>query len=464
MNYKEARVYLDQVSKYGSVLGLDNMRELLCRLGNPQDDLKFIHISGTNGKGSVLAYLSTVLSGAGYRTGRYLSPTLFSYRERIQVDGEKIDRESLAAHVTAIAEAARDMKEQEAGVPTVFEVETALAFLYFKEKNCDIVVLETGLGGALDATNVITTPVMEVIASISMDHMAFLGDTLEKIAWQKAGIIKPGTVVVSAKQERPAEDVIRRACRERDCELHILDPDQLRDVRYGCERQFFSYKNWKNVEISLAGSYQILNAALALEALDALRKRPCGASPAAARTEGGGEKTPRTFSEEPRNFWIEDRQVYEGLRSASWRGRFTLIGKSPDIIMDGAHNPAAAQVLRESLELYFKGRGLRYIFGVFRDKDYETIIALTAPLAEHIVTVETPGNPRALPAGELRDAVAKVNPSVEAADSVAEAVRITLEQADQEDVIVIFGSLSFLGEAERAVIRYREECGGNHNG
>lgn len=442
MNYKEARVYLDQVSKYGSVLGLDNMRELLDRLGNPQNDLKFIHISGTNGKGSVLAYLSTVLSGAGYRTGRYLSPTLFSYRERIQVDGENIDRESLAAHVTAIAEAAREMKEQEAGVPTVFEVETALAFLYFKEKKCDIVVLETGLGGAMDATNVITTPVMEVIASISMDHMEFLGDTLEKIAEQKAGIIKPDTVVVSAKQERSAEAVIRRTCEEKHCSFHEVEPEALRDVEYGYERQSFSYKNWKNIEISLAGSYQIINAALALEAVEALR----------------GQQI----------LQISEEQVYEGFRRTQWRGRFTLIGKHPDIIMDGAHNPAAAQVLRESLELYFKGRRLRYIFGVFRDKDYETIISLTAPLAEHIVTVETPGNPRALPAAELRDAVAKVNPSVEAADSVEEAVRRSLEQADEKDVIVIFGSLSFLGEAEQAVIRYQEdtdrECGGNHNG
>ena len=157
MNYKEARVYLDEVSKYGSVLGLESMRELLRRLGDPQNELKFIHISGTNGKGSVLAYLSTILSGAGYRTGRYISPTLFSYRERIQVDGEYIEKESLACHVTAIAAAAEDMQKAGLPSPTVFEIETALAFLYFKEKRCDIVTLEVGCGGLLDATNVITT-------------------------------------------------------------------------------------------------------------------------------------------------------------------------------------------------------------------------------------------------------------------------------------------------------------------
>ena len=160
MNYKEARVYLDEVSKYGSVLGLDNMRELLERLGNPQDDLKFIHISGTNGKGSALSYMSTILSGAGLRTGRYISPTLYAYRERIQVDGEMIDRESLAALVTVVKEAVDAMEAEKKGSPTVFEVETALSFLYFKEKKCDIVVLETGLGGTLDATNVVKTTVM----------------------------------------------------------------------------------------------------------------------------------------------------------------------------------------------------------------------------------------------------------------------------------------------------------------
>ena len=201
MNYTEARVYLDEISKYGSVLGLESMKELLDRLGNPQDDLKFIHISGTNGKGSVLAYLSTVLSGAGYRTGRYISPTLFSYRERIQVDQEYIEKDALARHVTKIAAAVEDMKTAGLAGPTAFEIETALAFLYFKEKHCDIVTLETGLGGLLDATNVIRTPVIEVIASISMDHMDCLGDTLEKIAQQKAGIIKPNTLVVSAAQQ-----------------------------------------------------------------------------------------------------------------------------------------------------------------------------------------------------------------------------------------------------------------------
>ena len=371
MNYTEARVYLDEVSKYGSVLGLESMRELLDRLGNPQNELKFIHISGTNGKGSVLAYLSTILSGAGYRTGRYISPTLFSYRERIQVDGEYIEKESLACHVTAIAAAAEDMQKAGLPSPTVFEIETALAFLYFKEKRCDIVTLEVGCGGLLDATNVITTTLMEVIASISMDHTDLLGDTLAKIAAQKAGIIKPDTMVVSAQQKSEAAQVIEDTCKEQHCTLQMVDESKISNVHYGAEGQTFSYKEWENVAISLAGSYQIKNAALALEGVEALRKL---------------------------GYALSDQQVREGLLHTAWRGRFTTLRRDPTVIIDGAHNPAAALELKESLERYFPGKTLYFVMGMFKDKDYAQVIDLTAPLARHIITVETPGNPRAMPA------------------------------------------------------------------
>ena len=424
MNYKEARVYLDEVSKYGSVLGLESMRELLHRLGDPQNELKFIHISGTNGKGSVLAYLSTILSGAGYRTGRYISPTLFSYRERIQVDGEYIEKESLASHVTAIAAAAEDMQKAGLPSPTVFEIETALAFLYFKEKRCDIVTLEVGCGGLLDATNVITTTLMEVIASISMDHTDLLGDTLAKIAAQKAGIIKPDTMVVSAQQKSEAAQVIEDTCKEQHCTLQMVDESKISNVHYGAEGQTFSYKTWENVAISLAGSYQIKNAALALEGVEALRKL---------------------------GYALSDQQVREGLLHTAWRGRFTTLRRDPTVIIDGAHNPAAALELKESLERYFPGKTLYFVMGMFKDKDYAQVIDLTAPLARHIITVETPGNPRAMPARELAEAVGKVNPSVEWADSVAHGVEKALAMAGKEDAVIVFGSLSFLGEAADAV-------------
>lgn len=424
MNYEEARAFLEEVGKTGSVLGLESMQELLKRLDNPQDQLKFIHISGTNGKGSELAFLSEILTEAGYRTGRYVSPTLYSYRERIQVNGEWINRESLARYVAVIKEAIEAIAADGLSVPTVFEVETAISFLYFCDKKCDIVLLETGMGGTLDATNVVKTTILEVIASIGMDHMGFLGNTLGEIAANKAGIIKPDTCVVSAKQEPEAEAVVRRVSEQMHAQLSIVDPEYLSEVQYGYEKQSFTYKNWKNVEITLAGTYQIINAALALEAVEALRKL---------------------------GYALSEEQVRTGMKRAAWRGRFSVIHKDPIVVIDGAHNPAAATVLKTSLETYFKGKKLYYIFGVFADKDYEKVIEITAPLAEQIITVQTPDNPRALPAEELKCAVEKVNPKVSSAKTIEEAVKRTMDVVKKEDVIVAFGSLSFLSLVDHAV-------------
>ena len=432
MNYAEARVYLDETSKYGSVLGLENMKALLDRLDNPQKSLKFIHISGTNGKGSVLAYLSTILYKAGYRTGRYISPTLFSYRERIQVNEEVIEKESLAKHVTSIAQAVENMKENDAGTPTAFEIETALAFLYFKEKKCDIVVLETGLGGALDATNIIQTTQLEVIAPISMDHTDVLGKTLREIALQKAGIIKPHTTVVTAVQQTEAREVLQQVCVEKGSRFCEVDTAEIRNVHYGYIQQSFSYKDWENIKISLAGEFQIQNAALALEAINQLRR------------EG---------------FTLPDEAVYEGMQQAKWNGRFTIMSQEPVIILDGAHNPQAAEALKKSLESYFKDRNIYYIFGVFKDKDYKKIIEITAPLAEHIITIETLDNPRALPADILKNEVEKVNASVETGGSIEAAIKKNLSYMGADDVLVIFGSLSFLGTAAKAI-----KNGGRYHG
>ena len=341
MNYEEARVYLEQVSKYGSVLGLENMKALLDRLDNPQDELKFIHISGTNGKGSVLAYLSSILQEAGYKTGRYSSPALFSYRERIQINGEMIDKDSLARYVTVIADIVEDMRRSHQAAPTVFEIETAMAMMYFKEKKCDIVVLETGLGGALDATNVIRTTLLEVIAPIGMDHMDVLGSTLGEIALQKAGIIKEHTRAVTAAQKAEAQSVLEEVCRKKNTLLYTVDPSRIEKVRYGWDVQSFSYKGWKDIQISLAGKFQIENAALALEAAEQLRE------------EG---------------FAFTECQIREGMKKAQWKGRFSVISREPAVILDGAHNPHAAEALKESLNFYFSGKKIYYVFGVFSDK------------------------------------------------------------------------------------------------
>ena len=424
MNYEEARVYLDNVAKYGSVLGLDAMRELLRRLGNPEKGRKIVHIAGTNGKGSVLAFLSTVLTENGYRVGRYISPTLFSYRERIQVDGEYIEKEPLARLVTRIREASEAMDRNGFRTPTAFEIETALGLLYFAEKKCDIVVLETGMGGRDDATNAIAEVMMEIFASISLDHLGVLGNDLTEIAECKADIIRKNSLVISAFQKEEAAEVLKRTAAERNAKLITVDPGQISDVKYGYEEQSFSYGAEKNIRIHLAGAYQIENAALAWEAVQGLRSL---------------------------GFRISDEAFRRGMEKTVWRGRFTCIHREPLVIMDGAHNEDAAKKLAASIETYFPGRKISYIMGVFKDKEYEKVIRITAPYAAKVTAVETPGNPRALPKEELKKVWETFGVPVTTADTIAEAVKENITSAEKEEIILVFGSLSFLGEAEKAV-------------
>ncbi len=418
MNERQVMEYMEQVSAYGIVPGLDSIRELCRELGDPQKELRFVHIAGTNGKGSVSAFLAEILKCAGYRVGRYLSPTLFQYRERIQVNGSCITKAALGRGVERIKGICDGMVARGLPHPTPFEIETALGFLYFREKACDVVVLETGMGGLLDATNIVENTLAAVLTSVSMDHMQFLGDTPEKIAFQKAGIIKRGCRVVSAVQRKEVMEVIRAGAEAMGCPLQAVKPEMLSQVRYGLEKQSFDYGGLKKLELSLAGKYQIVNAALAVETVEALREQGLSVSEEAVRL---------------------------GLLRTQWPGRFTLIGKKPYFIVDGAHNEEAAVRLAESLEFYFTNKRVIYIMGVLKDKEYEKIIASTHALADQIITVTPPGNPRALPAYELARAVAEVHCDVTAADSLEEAVEMSRLLAGKEDVIVAFGSLSFLG-------------------
>jgi dihydrofolate synthase/folylpolyglutamate synthase len=425
MDYQECRAYIDDSAKYGSVLGLDNMREMLARLGNPQDALPYVHVAGTNGKGSVIAYLYRTLTGAGYKVGRYISPTLYSYRERLEIAGEKISREKFAKHVTTISQAIARMTEAGLNHPTPFEIETAAAFLYFKEENCDLVLLETGMGGNLDATNIVKTTKLAILVSISMDHMSFLGKTLEEIAEKKAGIIKSGCHVVTTKQQPDAARVIKDTCSRLEVPCVVSDPDEAVLEAESVFGQRFSYKG-EEFEISLAGVYQKENAVLALNALEELDQL-------------GWHTT------------MEQRK--DGLLHTSWKGRFTVICKKPLFIVDGAHNAGAADKMAESIRHYFKGKKLIYIMGVFADKEYNLVLEKTAHFAEKIYTIETPDNPRALPAEELAKAARVYNSSAESTKSIKEAVEKAFYYADgdKDSVILAFGSLSFIGELTRAV-------------
>ena len=418
LNYRQARNYIDETAKFGSVLGLENMSNLLEELCNPQKKLKFIHIAGTNGKGSTLAYISTILKYSGYKVGRYISPTIFKYRERIQINETYIEKECFAELMTRIKSVIDKMIDDGKTHPTSFEIETALAFLYFLEKQCDIIVLETGLGGTLDATNVINTTICSVISTISMDHMQFLGDTLTQIAIQKAGIIKPGCPVVSAVQTAEAKMIIIDTAKEKNCELYFVDPSDISNIEYGLENQRFFYKD-KQYKISLAGSFQIKNTTLALKVIECLNQH---------------------------GWTVSQQAIYDGLENTKWIGRFTLIHSKPTFIVDGAHNEDAAKQLKESIELYFKGKRLIFIMGIFADKEYKKIIPLTAPLASAIFTIETPNNSRALSAKDLATEISFYNIEARPMNSVKEAVEASFLLAGEDDVIIAFGSLSYLGD------------------
>lgn len=424
MTYEEARTFLEDCNQYAGELTLEPLREMLRRLGNPEDKLKFVHIAGTNGKGSVLAYVSTVLLEAGYRVGRYISPTIFEYRERMQVDGVPISKEDLTRLTEQVQKVGKQMLSEGLWHPTMFEAETAVMFLYFAEQKCDLVVLEAGMGGRTDATNVIQNTLVAVLASISMDHMGFLGDTLYQIAENKAEIIKPGCAVVTVKQKPEAKRAVMERCQMCGCTAVTADPDQVVNRERGLFEQKFDYKKRKQVEISLSGEYQFINAAVALEVLDALKEK---------------------------GYQIPEEAIRRGLSHTVWKGRFTVASKKPYVIVDGAHNRDAAEKLRETIEQYLSGRRLIYIMGVLADKEYEVVVERTALYASEIITVMTPDNDRALPAEDLARTVAKYNPHVRAAKSIEDAVHTAYALAGEEDVILAFGSLSYLGELMRQI-------------
>lgn len=426
MTYEEARAWLDSISKKGSSLGLERMYDLVRELNNPQDQLKFIHIAGTNGKGSVMTYLEHTLKLAGYRVGRYLSPALFCYEETIRVNGRYITKEEVAELSDILKGACERLEAAGKDVPTIFEVETAMAFLHFQRHGCEIVLLECGMGGETDATNVVKNTILEIFSSISLDHMEYLGDTVQKIAQIKAGILKEGSVAVSDQQSAGVEAVLGGKAREKGIPIRFADEKQVTDVKRSVTEQTFSYRKHENMTICMAGTWQIRNACAALEAVDALRDL---------------------------GWSLPENTVRAGFAGARLEGRFEIICREPMVIMDGAHNPEAALRLRETLEAYFPGKELVFIMGVFADKDYTQEIALTAPLAKRIYTVQTKDNPRALDAAVLAEAVRKINPDVVCAGSVPKALEQALGKAGDEDVIICFGSLSWLHEAREYLER-----------
>ena len=422
MNYEEAMNFIQNTNKFGSVLGLDNIRELLERLGNPQDQLRVVHIAGTNGKGSTLAFLAGIFRESGYRAGRYVSPASFSYEERFRINEENISKKDLCFYMEKIKNVAEEMVKDGLSHPTMFEIETALSFLYFLDKKVDVVLLETGMGGRLDATNVVKKPIATVIASIGMDHMQFLGDTLEKIASEKAGIIKEGCPVISYDNTKEVNEVIKNKAKQMHAKVTFVNSAEIRVLQESLNGESFSYRSsdgrwYEKIEIPLLGRHQINNAALALETLNVIKNYYC----------------------------ISDFQTEDGMRKTIWRGRIEILEREPMVICDGAHNPDGAKSLLSFLQNNFTNQRLIYIMGVLSDKDYEQMVQILAPAADKIYTV-APDNPRALSSRELCNCISKYHQNVEERQRLAECLSEVRQKAEKDDVIIICGTLSFQNE------------------
>ncbi len=450
--------YINEPRWRSSRLGLDRMRELLERLGRPQDRLRFIHVAGTNGKGSTCAFLASVLQAVGYRTGLFTSPFIEKFEERIRVDGENISADDLLRTTLEVREQAELMDDH----PTEFELMCAVALTHFAQRSCDIVVLEVGLGGRLDATNVVDAPEVCVIARIGLDHTALLGTTLAAITGEKAGIIKPGVPVVSYPQEPEAMDVIVRTASSVGSTLTVPDFSQLeiapfdlegfanhRDVSRetsACDNgraplpfRSFSYGEFRSLETSLLGSYQPQNAALAIDVVRVLRER---------------------------GWRIPDDAVRKGVAAARWPGRFEVAARNPLFIIDGGHNPQGARALVDTLGDVLPGRQVVFVIGVLEDKDYPTMLETVLPLGSAFITL-APNNPRALSASKLARAIrwtgqdllgcsACVRPyeAKDAADAVARA----REVAGTGGVVVAFGSLYSVAALKAALSDDAGDC------
>lgn len=425
---------IHEFNRFGMVLGLDRMEELLRRLGNPQDDLKVIHVAGTNGKGSVSKYLEEGLSACGYKMGLYTSPYIEKFNERIRFDGADISDEDLEYYGQKVVDAAEAMVADGKDSPTEFEVVTAIAFLYFAGKKADITILEVGLGGIGDSTNVVKHPLASVITSISYDHMAQLGNTLAEIAVNKAGIIKTGCPVISNVPERDAAKIIARKAYAMGSRLFDVSGIRAAVSEQTPFSQVVSMelyeKSYSDVEISMVGKHQAENLKTALATLEILRK-------------SGAVK-------------LDREALYAGLKRARQPGRFEVIGGGPEagdeskplVIIDGAHNEAGAQALQETMAQYFAGKKILLVAGILADKQIDSIVKFLTKITDQIIVTE-PDNPRKLAASELAKHMADAGVTAEVVSDAEAAMHRAKELADGYDVILFAGSLYLIGDVRR---------------
>ena len=421
MDYQEALAYISGTAFFGSKPGLERIAALLEKLGDPQKQLRFVHIAGTNGKGSCAAMTASILKAAGYKTGLYTSPYLYRFNERMQIGGKQIPDDTLAQLVARVKPIAEAMDDH----PTEFELMTAVAMLWYAEERCDVVVLEVGLGGRFDATNIIDAPEAAVIMNIGLDHTAVLGETVEQIAFEKAGILKPGTEAVLFEQPENVTAVIRARCEELGVPLHIADFSQIVsefDSLYG---QSFSYRG-EPYALPLLGRHQLKNAATVLELVEVLRRK---------------------------GWKLEQSDVEHGLYAVSWPGRFELLSDDPLFVVDGGHNPQCAQTVAENLLHYFPDKRRILLLGILRDKDVAGLTDILDPAADEYLCI-TPDSFRALPAAELAEHLKRYGKPVTVCDSIRDGVTAALERSDGDTVVCAVGSLYSVGEIRACFERY----------
>ncbi len=424
MTYEQALAYIHGTLKFDTKkIGLDNVTHLLRFMGNPHQKLKYIHVGGTNGKGSTTAMIASILKAQGYKVGMYTSPYIEEFTERIQVDGQHIYRNDLARITAWVKELIEEMTMAGYTHPTEFEIVTAIAFAYYHEQQCDFVVIEVGMGGLLDATNVIASSMVTVITSISMDHTEYLGNTIEAIAEKKSGIIKKNGVVVVYPQLFPeAYDVLCEKVRQQEATLVDVGCQNTQIISSTLAGSQFTIGSQEAYEIPLIGDHQVLNAVTAITAIKMLYKH--------------------------HNVKIENHAIKQGLKQVKWPGRFELICQKPLFIVDGGHNISGIQMLKNTLLKYVGHKKMIFIMGMLSNKEYQACVREIVPLANQVITT-TPNHPNALEAKALSQEVKKYASHVCAASNSEEAVKMALKDAGDNDVICTFGSLYLIGEIKK---------------
>lgn len=426
MKYEEAMKYITEVGNFGSNYGLERTYKLLEHLGNPERDLKLIHIAGTNGKGSTTSMITEILMGEGYKVGMYTSPFIEEFEERIQINRKNIPKESLAILMDEIKVAVDKVIEAGYNHPTEFEIITVLMLLYFKKENIDFGVIEVGLGGTLDSTNVIK-PIIQVITSISFDHTNLLGNTLEKIAREKTGIIKKGIPTVIYPQQEEVLKVIKNKCFEMDSELYIANNENLKFkniVNLDKPYQLLKYNNEIDILLPLLGEHQIINLSVAMQAIEVLNNKNI--------------------------IDISIANIVKSIKNVSWKGRLEVLSNNPYVVIDGAHNIQGIKTLSRNIKKYFKYENLYLILGILADKDVEEMIKIITPMAKKVYSV-TPNSIRGELAESLKDEVSKFNKNCKAFDKYEEAYLEALNDASEKDLILASGSLYMIGDMRKII-------------